>query len=102
MLQLGDNLLSGSFPESFSELRKLEWLYMDNAALTGNVPTLPSQEIMSIGFNFLTGTISESSPTFFYKLAMVQFGWEHDYGKHPSIHFFVFHIGNAFFLGEPV
>jgi hypothetical protein len=60
-LQLGENLLTGSFPESFSDLRKLEWLYMDFNTLTGSVPTLPSLELMSIGFNFLTGPITEST-----------------------------------------
>jgi Leucine-rich repeat (LRR) protein len=62
--QLGENLLTGSFPESFSDLRKLEWLYMNDNALTGTVPTIPSLEVMSIGVNFLTGTISESSASF--------------------------------------
>jgi Leucine-rich repeat (LRR) protein len=59
-LQLGENLLTGSFPESFLDLRKLEILYMDENTLTGSLPAMPSSiESISIGFNFLTGTISE-------------------------------------------
>jgi Leucine-rich repeat (LRR) protein len=60
LLQLGKNFLTGLFPESFSDLRKLEILYMNEHALTGNVPTMPSSmESMSIGFNFVTGTVTD-------------------------------------------
>jgi Leucine-rich repeat (LRR) protein len=32
-LELGENLLTGSFPESFSDLRKLQSMYMDDNRL---------------------------------------------------------------------